>query len=241
MTKAPTFDVRSSPQQGRFLRLQRSEDEEVDQPLRGVIALEFRDELRPTIAIRKGHMPLHQLMSIPRSLRQKALRLTARGLEDRRCDDPEQVIDVRPPVDPTGVVPGDDMLPFIPCTVEGCPHRGTLWSPVEGRPYCIRCWHEGKNHRAFGIRLAMTSDNGSTEDLVVSTLTVSIAKPKILYRVSRPKKENQECLPRVATVSSNLHDGSSAGDKLHPILHHQRQRPQRRRSFLTDVDGTQNS
>ena len=39
--------------------------------------------------------------------------------------------------------PREDLNPFVPCCSLNCPHEATLWSPLEKRPYCVRCWNGG--------------------------------------------------------------------------------------------------
>ena len=51
--------------------------------------------------------------------------------------------------------PREDEDPFVPCCSPECPHEATLWSPLEKRPYCVRCWNGGLHHTDIGAKLAI--------------------------------------------------------------------------------------
>ena len=59
--------------------------------------------------------------------------------------------------------PREDLNPFVPCCSLNCPHEATLWSPLEKRPYCVRCWNGGLHHTDIGAKLAVRREDDEVE------------------------------------------------------------------------------
>jgi hypothetical protein len=59
--------------------------------------------------------------------------------------------------------PREDLNPFVPCCSLNCPHEATLWSPLEKKPYCVRCWNGGLHHTDIGAKLAVRREDEEEE------------------------------------------------------------------------------